>query len=390
MTLKTYHKEDYNGPEEIRTYYHQYSNHFFAKETNNDTILEMGMPEAFYDLQKNLLKQVINLHIKEKSTSQAFKSLIQDHFQINSLKEKFQGTYSLHDIYYIQEAADFYFVGDIHSDAFAIQVILDKIDFFHKIHEGQSFKIIFLGDYIDRGHQHLKTLQDLMILKIMFPENIYFLTGNHDIGSIEDNKVTLYLKKMEEDMAYFYLYIQALSEKDKNFSQELKALYLEFMNHLNIMAFIITPSTCIKAVHGGIPRPDESEGFDYLNHHEQFTDDSIDHLKFRIRDCVLWSDPSIQHNQPTKENKRFKFYENQLINFQEHLGFDTLVRGHQAVEEGYLELFNHKIYTIFSSGQILENNLNINKDTAYDFVMPKVLKYDYKKGLPMNIIDLNA
>lgn len=117
-------------------------------------------------------------------------------------------------------------------------------------------------------------------------------------------------------MAYFYIYIRDLYLKDPNFDRELLDLYQEFMNNLNIMAFIISDKACIKAVHGGIPRPDNKDHFDYITNHKQFTDQSLDPLEFKIRDCVLWSDPSIQHNQPTLETKRFKFYENQLLNFQ--------------------------------------------------------------------------
>lgn len=390
MTIKTYNKDNFSSAQAIRDYYKEASNRFYTPTRDNESILETGMPQAFYAFQESLLQETIKIHQEEKQTPQAFQDLMDKHFLIKDLRDKYQGSHSLHNIYYLQEACDYYFIGDLHSDAFAIDVILDKIDFFNKIHQGKAFKLIFLGDYVDRGNQHLKTLQNMMILKIMWPEHIYFLTGNHDIGKIEDNQVTLYLRKVEEDMAYFYLYIQALSEQDPHFSLNLKNLYIEFMNTLNIVAFIITPQTCIKAVHGGIPRPDHAEGFDYLTHHHQLTDDSLDHLKFRIRDCVIWSDPSIQHNQPTKEGKRFKFYENQLINFQDHLGIDTLVRGHQAVEEGYLQLFNHRIHTIFSSGQILKDGKNINTDTAYDFVMPKVLHYNYCKGMPMALVDLNA
>jgi len=389
MIIQAYNRDNFSSANAIRENYFHYANQYYSADTNNQSILTNGMPKAFYDYQASLLKQVIQVHQEEKETPEEFVQLIQDNFLVNKLRNKYKGSHSLHNIYYIQEACDLYFIGDLHSDAYSIQVILEKINFFQAVHQGKSLKLIFLGDYVDRGKQHLKILQYMMVLKLMFPDMVYFLTGNHDIGHIEDNKVTLYLRKAEEDMDYFYLYIQALSEKDPGFSDELKSLYLSFMNNLNIMALITTPNTCIKAVHGGIPRPDEQEGFGYLSNHKQFTDQSIDHLEFRIRDCILWSDPSIQHNQPTLGQKRFKFYENQLINFQDHLGIDTLVRGHQAVEDGYLELFDHRIYTIFSSGQILKDGENINKDTAYDFVMPKVLHYDFNQGMPMKLIDLN-
>jgi hypothetical protein len=389
MNIKEWTQESYDSWQALKTSYQTYSNQYFTKETNNESILETLMPKAFYDFQKTLLKNVIQCHEDEKNIDPDTEATIRKYFSVKALRNKYQGTYSLHNIYYMQENCHYYFIGDLHSDAYILNTILDTMHFFEKVFKQEKFKLVFLGDYVDRGNQHLKILQDLMILKTMFPKHIYLLTGNHDIGKIENDQVTLYLRKAEPDIAYFYLYIQELYKKDPAFDDELRQLYLHFMNSLNIMALITEDKASIKAVHGGIPRPDDQEGFDYLTQHEQFTDDSLDHLKFRIRDCILWSDPSIQDNKPTLEMKRFKFYENQLINFQDHLGIDTLIRGHQAVEEGYLELFNHRIYTVFSSGSILKDGENINPDTAYDFVMPKILHYDHEVGLPMKCIDLN-
>jgi hypothetical protein len=390
MDLQAFQKSNFSSPQALKSYYDFYQSNYFTSDMNNEWILENLMPKEFYDFQKKLLRMTIDLHKKERNVEKSVKEIIHSHFTIKDMRDSFYGSYSLHNIYYLQASCDYFFVGDIHSDAFILDVILEKIDFFKRIYHDEAFKIVFLGDYIDRGHQHLKTLQNLMLLKVIFPENIYLLTGNHDIGHIENGDVTLYLKKVEADLAYFYLYINTLYLKDPNFDKELLELYLTFLNNLNIMTFIISKETCIKAVHGGIPRPDKEDNFDYITKHQQFTDESLDPLEFKIRDCVLWSDPSIQHNQPTLETKRFKFYENQLINFQDHLGIDCLVRGHQAMEDGYLELFNHRIYTVFSSGEILENNKNINTDTAYDFVMPKVLHYKDDQGLPMLTIDLNT
>ena len=389
MTIQAFNKRAFTSPIQLKNHYQAYKEKFFNPKVNNEWIMENFMPKAFYDFQKELLKQAIQIHKEERQVDHEVTDLIHSQFLVKDLKDAFYGSYSLHHIYYFQEACDYYFVGDLHSDAFILDLILEKINFYERIYKDEPFKIVFLGDYVDRGHQHLKTIQNLLLLKVLFPQNIYLLTGNHDIGEISENEVTLFLKKVEEDMAYFYIYIRDLYLKDPNFDRELLDLYQEFMNNLNIMAFIISEKTCIKAVHGGIPRPDNKDHFYYITNHKQFTDQSLDPLEFKIRDCVLWSDPSIQHNQPTLETKRFKFYENQLINFQKHLGIDSLVRGHQAMEDGYLQLFNHRIYTIFSSGQILKAGKNINPDTAYDFVMPKVLYYDKDQGLPMTTIDLN-
>jgi len=374
---------------EMKTEFFKLNNTVWGDITNNDDLVQSSNITKILDFQKNLIEEVLSIHEMERKTPDSVASIIDSGIKTNELKGKLNGSYAYHDMYYLDDECDYYFIGDIHSDSYIISSILDKSQFFENILNKENFKLIFLGDYVDRGKNHLKTVQTLLLLKCLFPNHIYLLMGNHDIGHIEKGEVTLYLKKAEEDMDYFYIYLNHLHQTKAEFTDELLELYLKVMNTLNVSAFIITEKATIKGVHGGIPRPDENDQFQYLTHYKQLTDDSIDHKEFRIRDCILWSDPSIQENQPAIDKKRFKFYENQLQNYLTHFGLDAIVRGHQAIEDGCLELFDQKIYTIFSSGQIMEDDNNINIETAYDFVTPKILHYNHKKGLPMVQLPLN-
>jgi len=384
--LKAY---NFKSSIELKTEFFRLNNSNWAHIKNNDELLEAKDIGMLLNFQESLIKEVIKIHHDEKKCPTSVTKIIDSGIITKDLLGQLNGSYSYHDMYYLDEECDYYFVGDIHSDSYVIASILEKCDFFNKAFNNDDFKLIFLGDYVDRGKNHLKTVQTLLLLKYMFPDHIYLLMGNHDIGHIQDGEVTLYLKKMEEDMDYFYLYLNQLHQSNTSFSDQLLALYLEVMNTLNVSAFITTSKATIKGVHGGIPRPDDQDEFQYLTRYKQLTDDSKDHKEIRVRDCLLWSDPSIQEAKTTKGLRRFKFYEHQLVNYLKHFGLDAIVRGHQAIEDGCLELFDQQIYTIFSSGQIMENEDNINIDTAYDFVTPKILRYNHKLGLPLIQIPLN-
>lgn len=385
----TEYKYSINSSTDLEYDFFDLTKHLWKDIPNNDVMVTANLKD-FSVVQEFLLKSVIKMHNEEKSKSS---DKLDNVLNLNSLKGQLNGNYSYNDIYYLDnEECDYYFIGDIHSDSFIIEYILNSINFFENIRSKKSFKVILLGDYVDRGKNHFRTVEYLLLLKFLFPENIYLLMGNHDIGKIEDNEVTLYLRKAEEEKDYFYYYLRDINNSNKSFNSKLVSLYQEFMNNLNVVAFVMNKDISIMGVHGGIARPTlESESddyFKYITSHKQLTDESIDYSEIRIRDNIIWSDPSIQHLQPILQNRRFKFFREHFESYKEKFGFDVMIRGHQAVEDGVRSYFDDSLYTVFSTGVILEDKENINHDTVYDFVTPKVMKYDYKEGLPLKIIGI--
>ncbi|WP_346936660.1 hypothetical protein [Clostridium sp.] len=62
-------------------------------------------------------------------------------------------------------------------------------------------------------------------------------------------------------------------------------------------------------------------------------------------------------------------------------GVDIFIRGHEAHENGCEKYFDNGVYSVFSSGSIIENGRNINLSTAYDYISPKIIKIDLKEGI---------
>jgi len=113
------------------------------------------------------------------------------------------------------------FVGDTHGD-------LEASKFVIKNYLKKGNKIVFLGDYVDRGSFSKENLDYLLEQKIKYPKQIYLLQGNHEGHHI-----------LEFSPADFW---KGLSEKEyKNYTKIVEKLPLAVI------------ANDIIALHGALP-----------------------------------------------------------------------------------------------------------------------------------------
>jgi predicted phosphodiesterase len=65
------------------------------------------------------------------------------------------------------------FVGDTHGDLEATQEIVRR-------YLKKPYRIVFLGDYVDRGDQSKENIHFLLQVKYEYPDEIFLLAGNHE------------------------------------------------------------------------------------------------------------------------------------------------------------------------------------------------------------------
>ena len=65
------------------------------------------------------------------------------------------------------------FIGDTHGDFDASKKVIAE-------YLRDDNKIIFLGDYVDRGPQSRENINYLSLLKLTYPDDIFLLMGNHE------------------------------------------------------------------------------------------------------------------------------------------------------------------------------------------------------------------
>lgn len=331
-----------------------------------------------FKVQEFLINEVCKIH--EKENDKENESLFKTSLNIKELQEHLNDARRAYDIYSFNKSDyEYYIIGDIHSDTVSFKRILHICEFFKNIVEKKRFRLIFLGDYVDRGKAHIKTLEHIMALKYVFPNNVYLLRGNHDDGTIIDGEIKLCVKKPDEEARedYFFLYLSDLLINNEC-KLHIINLYLKFFNSLCNIAFIDNMNITVMAVHGGIPRPreDSSMYYDYIKRIYDLTNVNIlDKLNKTIRYNMVWSDPCNEGEDLKENSGRFKFNVKHFEEFKSKINFDILIRGHQAIEEGSNNYFNHSLFTVFSSGKIFQNNIDINNETAYKEVTPKIMYF---------------
>ena len=90
-------------------------------------------------------------------------------------------------------------VGDLHGQFF---------DLLHLLNVGgwpPDTSYIFLGDFVDRGHNSVETLSLLLCLKLKYPGHVTLLRGNHEVcWHSTINLLLLLLVFSAQISAFFY------------------------------------------------------------------------------------------------------------------------------------------------------------------------------------------
>ncbi|MFD3157664.1 metallophosphoesterase family protein [Haloimpatiens sp. FM7330] len=346
---------------------------------------------TLFKVQEFLINEVCEIHKNENDLVN--KKLLSKNINIKKINKHINDAKRAFDIYCFNDSNyDYVFIGDLHSDTISLKRILSTCKFFDNVSKHKKQRLIFLGDYVDRGKAHIKTLEFILALKFIFPEQIYLLKGNHDDGTMIDNQIKLCVKKEDDEKNedYFLLYLNDILNNDNTLREHIISLYLKFFNSLCNIVFVNNKMLTLLVVHGGIPRPklDNTQYYNYVTSISDLTNDEIkDNINKTIKNNMCWSDPCDTKENLRENSGRFKFTIEHFNQFQSKIKFDLLIRGHEAEKKGYKKFFNDRLITLFSSGIILKNDININNETAYSEINPKIIKFN--KSGQIVLLDLN-
>jgi protein phosphatase len=216
-------------------------------------------------------------------------------------------------------------VGDLHGDIKSLLYIIRDIAF-EEFLTSSNNKLIFLGDYIDRGSNSIEVLLILCYLKRKYPNSVILLCGNH------------------EAMERFHCSAYTLpKELESRFGEIGSTIYDRVLLLFRLLPKVVIIENQLLLVHGGVPASIAKSSF----REAVITENS------KTVEELLWNDPrsDIPNNMDWVKSRR---------DFGKHFGKNISKRsmmetGAKAIVRGHEPCFGFKIdhegtvLTIFSS-----------------------------------------
>jgi diadenosine tetraphosphatase ApaH/serine/threonine PP2A family protein phosphatase len=229
-------------------------------------------------------------------------------------------------------------IGDLHGDSLNFVKILKESGFFGRAKKGENVRLIFLGDYGDRGFASPEVYFLVLKMKEFFPEKVVLMKGNHE--GPEDMLPVPYDLPVQFERKY--------GELGEKIMIELRRLFKR------LYTVVIIDERAV-LVHGGLPAKTKSVRCLAYAHSR--------HPKETCLEEMLWSDPEeeLQGVVPSPRNAGKLFGTDVTERFLHHVNVPILIRGHQSCDEGYKSSHNGRILTLFSTNHLPYTN----KHAAY-------------------------
>ncbi|KAG0418762.1 Serine/threonine-protein phosphatase 4 catalytic subunit [Dictyocoela roeselum] len=153
------------------------------------------------------------------------------------------------------------------------KIDIKQCDIDKNFNDGLPKTYIFLGDYVDRGMQGVETMSLLLIYKILYPEHIYLVRGNHEC------------KELNKSYG-FYAEIKA-----KYRNTAVWRIISDVYDFLNVGVLI---NGRIFAVHGGISP--NATSINQIQRIDRFQKDIVAEIPQNVSPIADYPDPSSQVN----------------------------------------------------------------------------------------------
>lgn len=211
--------------------------------------------------------------------------------------------------------------GDIHGCTKSLACIFERLGL--PGHE----RYLFLGDYVDRGPNGIEVLMILFCYKLLYPQQVHMLRGNHE----------------NRDLSFVYGFCDECIEK--GYGVCVWELFCNLFSYMPIAAIVQERIFC---AHGGI----SPHLYSVLQLKSMQKPICIDTNK--VAHDLVWSDPVeetvlCQNGwHPNPRGTSYAFGEDVVTRFLMYNRIFMVCRAHQCVSQGYEFRFGKKVLTVFS------------------------------------------
>ena len=247
-----------------------------------------------------------------------------------------------------------YVIGDIHGNLEDLHFFADNL---WKLGMDLSAgKFLFLGDYVDRGLNGIECIAYLFGLKLLYPQKVFLLRGNHEVRDVNG------WEEHYGEKSFIY-------QCKMRFGTSVGSAVWEKVNEVfDRMALAAVIDHDIFCIHGGIPRPLNSRKAEITSILEVPKVASVmppspsepEDMQQVCLDC-LWSDPAPEEMEPSLGSDGFGesprgggaicFGNNAIDNFLTRNQLSYIIRAHEAHAHGVSLSKSARVFTVFSTSK---------------------------------------
>lgn len=225
-------------------------------------------------------------------------------------------------------------VSDLHGDSNSLFQILSEINYEHFLSKTLN-KIVFLGDYIDRGGDSLSIIYAICHLKTTYPDSVILMRGNHEAPAEFPFSPHDYPNRLRD-----------------RFGERWREIYRETLSLFRMLTIVTIVRQKLLLVHAGLPTQKTQDA----KLAESYTSDTESQLKSKsMLEELLWNDPrDLPEDKPYERSRRGlgRYFGRSVTNeWLQKTGTKVIIRGHEPCR-GFKLDHDNKIMTLFSCRDI--------------------------------------
>ncbi|KAF7260231.1 hypothetical protein EG68_02699 [Paragonimus skrjabini miyazakii] len=216
------------------------------------------------------------------------------------------------------------------------------VTIFSKCGHPSTVRYLFLGNLVNRGERSIELVTLLFAYKVLYPNNIYLIRGNHECQ-------------------YISTYYGFLHECRQRHFNHIWTVVMHAFNCLPAVAIIEDSIFC---THSGLPQGILCQKISTRKQLRDFLHISITRPVPLTQNMLLtelaWSELVIDgtHCSTNPAGLGKVFSENYVKNFCAHFGFQQVIRSNEFLKNGYEFSADGKMLTLFSTPNMLPRYRN--------------------------------